>query len=334
MSETLNTGEIAAGVVGLGLMGSSIATCLLIAGHPVKGVEPVADQTGPARQRIVAHLKKAYEEGLITESPEKYEELLTVSSDYQILKDCSFVVECTLEDPLVKKNVFEKVEAVISEEAFLTTNTSAIPISDLQKFTRIPARFYGLHWMIPAHTTRFLEVICGDQSEMAGAEWLYKLAHHWAKEPTLLRKDIRGFINNRLMYAMYREAFFLVENGYASVEDIDRAARNGPGYWLTMMGIFRWMDLTGIPAYHAVIKELFPTLANTTDVPELIDRIVKEGGKGVLNGHGFYEYTPEEARCWQEGYDAFSFELRKLALKYPVDYAEQKMKSLSESDKK
>lgn len=326
MTTTFKTSEIPAGVVGLGLMGSSIVTCLLIAGHPVIGIAPMPDDMNNAGDRIHGHLFRAYEEGLIPEQPEFYEQSLVITEDYSRLKDCSLVIECTLEDIEIKKSVFGKIESVISADTLLTTNTSAIPISELQKFTLHPERFYGLHWMIPAHTTRFLEIICGDLSAMAGAEWLYKLAHHWAKEPMLLRKDIRGFLNNRLMYAMYREAFYLVENGYASVEDVDRAARNGPGYWLTLMGIFRWMDLTGIPAYHAVMKDLFPTLSNATEVPELIDRIVREGGKGVLNGKGFYDYTPEEAKCWQETYDEFSFELRKLALKYPVDIVEKKLK--------
>jgi len=306
-------------------MGSSIATCLLIAGHPVIGIAAVESDLLHAEKRILDNLHLSLKEGLITENPETLFKNLRISSDYNLLTESRIVIECTLESLEIKKAVFEKIEAVISTDALLTSNTSAIPISDLQKFLRFRKRFYGLHWMIPAFTTRFLEVICGDESEISGAEWLYKLAHQWAKEPTLLKKDIRGFLNNRLMYAMYREAFYLVENGYASVEDIDRAVRNGPGYWITLMGIFRWMDLTGIPAYHAVIKDLFPTLANTTSVPELIDDLVKDGGNGVINGKGFYNYTPDEAKCWADTYAEFSFELRKLALKYPADIVERKL---------
>jgi 3-hydroxybutyryl-CoA dehydrogenase len=97
----------------------------------------------------------------------------------------------------------------------------------------------------------------------------------------------RGFITNRLMYAMYREAFYLVENGYATVEDVDRSCRNNAGYFMTLVGVFRWMDLTGVPAYHTVMKELFPTLNNDTTVPRLIDDIVRKGGKGIANAQGF-----------------------------------------------
>jgi 3-hydroxybutyryl-CoA dehydrogenase len=196
------------------------------------------------------------------------------------------------------------------------SNTSAIPISILQKLTKHPERFFGLHWAEPSHTTRFLEVICGELSDIQRGEYLYALSHYWKKEPTLVRKDIRGFITNRLMYAMYREAFYLVENGYATVEDIDRACRNNAGYWMTLLGVFGWMDMTGVAAYHNVMKELFPTLSNSQEVPKLIDDIVKSGGRGVANGRGFYKYTPEEVKMWEDAFTEFSFDIKRLADKY------------------
>jgi 3-hydroxybutyryl-CoA dehydrogenase len=243
-----------------------------------------------------------------------------------LLKPCGLVIECTLESLEIKKSVYQKIESCIKEDAILTSNTSAIPISVLQKQTAHPQRFLGLHWAEPSHTTRFLEIICGEQSDVKKGEYLYKIAHAWGKEPTLVRKDIRGFISNRLMYAMYREAFHLVENGYASVEDVDRACRNNAGYWMTLMGVFRWMDMTGVPAYHTVLKDLFPTLSNDTGVPKLIDDIVESGGRGVANARGFYEYTKEEARLWEQTFKEFSYEIRKLALKYPADVVKKKLK--------
>lgn len=317
--------KIHVGVVGLGLMGCSITTCLLMAGHPVKAIAGIPDDLKYAKERITDHLRRSRKEGLITSPPRHYFKSLMISADYALLKDCDLVIECTLENLEIKKNVYEKIEAVIRPDAFLTSNTSAIPIGILQKQTRYPKRFYGLHWMEPSHTTRFLEVICGAESDVARGEYLCELSQHWGKEPTFVRKDIRGFITNRLMYACYREAFYLVENGYATVEDVDRACRNVPGYWMTLVGPFRWMDLTGVPAYHTVMKDLFPTLSNQTEVPKLIDDIVKAGGKGVANAHGFHEYTPEEAKLWEETYKEFSYEIRKLALKYPADVVKRKL---------
>ena len=317
--------KIPVAIVGLGLMGCSITTCMLMAGHPVIAIAPVSADLKYAKKRITDHLRRSRKEGLITSPPQHYLKSLTISEDYGQLKDCHLVIECTLEDLDIKRTVYEKIEAVIRPDALLSSNTSAIPISILQKQTRYPKRFYGLHWMEPSHTTRFLEVICGEQSDVSGAEYLYELSQRWGKEPTLVRKDIRGFITNRLMYALYREAFYLVENGYATVEDVDRACRNVPGYWMTLVGPFRWMDLTGVPAYHTVMKDLFPTLNNQTEVPKLIDDIVKAGGRGVANAHGFHPYTEEEAKLWEETYKKFSYEVRKLALKYPADVVKRKL---------
>ncbi|WP_128546494.1 3-hydroxyacyl-CoA dehydrogenase family protein [Larkinella soli] len=317
--------QIPVGVVGLGLMGCSITTCLLMAGHPVVAVAPIPADMQTALPRIGEHLTKSREQGLVTESPDHYFNNLTLTEDYGRLGNCRLVIECTLENLDIKRTVYRKIEAVVADDALMTSNTSAIPISILQQETSRPERFLGLHWAEPSHTTRFLEVICGDRTDLRHAEWLYEISHFWNKEPTLVRKDIRGFISNRLMYAMYREAFYLVENGYATVEDVDRACRNNAGYWMTLVGLFRWMDLTGVPAYHTVLTDLFPTLSNRTDVPPLIDDIVKAGGKGVLNAHGFYEYTEEEARLWRETFEEFSYEIRRLALKYPADVVKKKL---------
>ena len=317
--------EISIGVVGLGLMGCSITTCLLMAGHPVIAIAPIPLDLDFAEKRVTDHLTRAMQKGLLKNQPESFLKNLTITSDYNALVQCGLVIECTLEDMAIKKSVFEKIEAVISPDALLTSNTSAIPISILQAQTQYPSRFFGLHWMEPSHTTRFLEIICGDLSDVTKAEFLYTISQGWGKEPTLLRKDIRGFIANRLMYALYREAFYLVENGYATVEDVDRSCRNVPGYWMTLAGPFRWMDLTGIPAYHAVMKDLFPTLSNSTEVPKLIDDIVKAGGKGVSNAQGFHDYTPEEAKLWEETYKEFSYKIRELALQYPTDVVKRKI---------
>ena len=312
-------GKIAVAVVGLGLMGCSITACLLMAGHPVIAVAPVPVDLVTADERIGGHLRHSYQQGLIPVPPEDLLRRLTITADYGRLAGAALVIECTLEELAIKREVYRKIEAAVGVDTLITSNTSAIPISILQRETAHPGRFFGLHWAEPSHTTRFLEIICGESSSVEKGEWLYRLAHSWGKEPTLVRKDIRGFITNRLMYALYREAFSLVENGYASVEDVDRACRNNAGYWMTLMGPFRWMDLTGVAAYHKVMKDLFPTLCNSAEVPALIDDLVQTGGRGVANGKGFYNYAPEEARLWKETFERFSYEIRELALRYPAD---------------
>lgn len=313
------------GIVGLGLMGCSIATCLLAAGHPVVAVAPIPADVLTADSRIRHHLTDLHTHGILTETPDSVLSRLTLTESYVDLHDCRLVIECTLEDLDIKRRVYGLIEAAVSDDTVIASNTSAIPISQLQQLTRRPQRFIGLHWAEPSYTTRFLEVICGDQTEPVYAEFFYDLSHHWGKEPTLVRKDIRGFITNRLMYALYREAFDLVEKGYASIEDVDRACRNNAGYWMTLVGVFRWMDLTGVPAYLNVLKDLWPTLSNRTDVPPLIQDIVDRGGRGVANGDGFYDYAPGEAEAWRQTFERFSFEIRELALRYPADVVKKQI---------
>lgn len=324
--EQITPADLPVAVVGLGLMGCSIVTCLLMAGHPVVALAPIPADVPTALPRIRHHLAESHEHGLTTQEPDHWLANLTISENYADLRDCRLVIECTLEDPAIKQRVYALIEQQVGAETVIASNTSAIPISQLQSLTHRPQRIIGLHWAEPSHTTRFLEVICGDQTELAYAEFFYALSHHWGKEPTLVRKDIRGFITNRLMYAMYREAFDLVEKGYATVEDVDRACRNNAGYWMTLVGVFRWMDLTGVPAYLNVLKDLWPTLSNRTDVPPLIQDIVDRGGRGVANADGFYNYTLEEARLWQETFERFSFEIRELALRYPADVVKRELK--------
>jgi 3-hydroxybutyryl-CoA dehydrogenase len=314
------------------MMGSSIAVCMLMAGHTVTGVELVEGALETAKLRFKNHFKLAKEKGLIEGSPEDYLKKLTLSTILPSLKDCQLVIESIKEDKNIKKEVFQALDKIVSKDTFITSNTSAIPISDLQVFVSHPERFFGLHWMEPAYTTRFLEVICGDKSDLDKARFLYDLGELWQKETVLLKKDIPGFIANRLMYAMYREAMHLVDNEYASVEDVDRACRNVAGYFIPMMGVFRWMDFTGIGSYRKVMKDLFPTLDNSDAPGNLINKIVDEGGNGIFNGKGFYTYTKEEREIWQQLYNDFSFEIRDLTLKYPTDIVQQKIKEKKEKN--
>jgi 3-hydroxybutyryl-CoA dehydrogenase len=226
-------------------------------------------------------------------------------------------VECVFEDLDVKKDVLRKVEAVVSPEGIIGTNTSGLPVTVLQQGANHPERIVGIHWAEPAHITRFMEIICGKETKPTSAQFAAALSRRWGKEPSIVKRDIRGFITNRCMYALLREAFYLVEAGYATIADVDRSLRNDLGYWITLAGPFRFMDLTGIPAYGAVMKDLFPELSCAQEVPELMRKVVKSGAKGVSNARGFYRYTPDEAKRWEKRFTKFSYEIRALAQKYP-----------------
>jgi len=309
--------KIRIGIVGLGLMGSSIATCILAAGHEVTSFTRNIEKVGEVRRRILTFLNQLQEEGMLKEDPSTALERLTITNDFSLFTNHEVVIESIIENVDAKKRVFQQLETVLSPAAIIGSNTSAIPVTILQSGLKHPERLLGIHWGEPAHILRFLEVICGEQSDIKCAEKIVALAEEWGKEPSLVKKDIRGFITNRLMYAMMREANYLVENGYATIEDIDRACRNDMGYWITFAGLFRFMDLTGIPAYLTVMKDLFPELDNSTKAPHFIERLVASGAKGVSNASGFYPYTKESAKKWEKLFIEFTYDIRKLSERYP-----------------
>jgi 3-hydroxyacyl-CoA dehydrogenase len=220
-----------AGVVGMGLMGTSIAACLLGAGHRLACVEADSAKLRSAPKRLKELLLDSWDRGLIAVSPDKLMGRVTISGDFAALKDVTIIVESTIESVEVKRQVISKVEAAVSARALIGSNTSAIPVTRLQQGARHPERILGLHWAEPANISRFMEIICGKHTSLSNAQKAMRLARRLGKEPSLLRRDVRGFITKRIMLAMLREAFYLVESGHATIADVGRSLRNDLGYW-------------------------------------------------------------------------------------------------------
>jgi 3-hydroxybutyryl-CoA dehydrogenase len=223
----------------------------------------------------------------------------TEASKVEELAPCDFVIESILEDLDAKQKLFDEIEGVVPSAVPIASNTSALPISQLQEGRRHPRRFIGTHWAEPCHLTQFLEIIRGNQTDDATADAAMDLARRAGKNPSLVRKDVEGFIVNRMGYAMFREAFWLLENGVADIETIDRSFRNAISVWANIAGPFRWMDLTGIPAYASVMERLWPKLSRATKVPDILKALVDSGAQGISNGKGFYSYTSEERARWE-----------------------------------
>lgn len=307
------------GVVGLGLMGKSITACLLSSGQQVTVLDADPDRRREAKTRIHLLLKEMRGEGLLHEPPAALMPRLSVVQDYAAFSKCQAVIEAISENLRAKKSVLRELERVVSARCLIASNTSAIPISTLQAKAAHPERMIGMHWAEPAHVTRFMEIVCGRRTSPGTARRALHWARCWQKDPSLVRKDVRGFITNRLSYAMFREAFHLVETGVATYADIDRSLRNDVGAWITFAGPFRYMDLMGIPAYRHVMRDLLPDLHCSPRVPRLMRQMVDLGACGISNGRGFYRYTPAQARLWEELYLKFNYDIRRLADKYAVD---------------
>jgi 3-hydroxybutyryl-CoA dehydrogenase len=315
--------EIEVGVVGIGLMGSSIIVSLLAAGHRVKAIAPINADFAAADNRISEQLNNCLQAGLLKKDAAYYLNNLEITMDYYALANCGLVMECVIEDVDIKAQVYKKIADVVSTSTVIASNTSAIAITILQKLVYKPERFIGIHFAEPAYATRFLEITCGELTDACYADWVFNLAQHWGKEPTLLRKDIKGFITNRLMYAVYREIFHLIAQGKTTMEDADKAFRYDAGSWITLMGLFRRMDYIGLADYAEMFKNVFPRLSNTNSVPSVMEQIVKENGRGIQNQKGLYTYTKEEAADWEKAFAAFNEDIFKLAAMYPANVPEK-----------
>ncbi len=305
------------GLAGLGLLGRGIAACLLANGFEVAAYNRTARRGREAEAHIGEALDKLAGRKIVPRARVRnWQRRFRLERSLDGLAGCPFVVESVKEDLELKRKVFADLEAAVAPDAVIASNTSSYPIGLLQKGRRNPARFIGMHWAEPAELTRYLEVVPGEKTSPETARLAVEVGKLCGKEPTLLNFDIRGFISNRLMYAMLREACNLVELGVADLETVDRSFRNDIGWWATIAGPFRWMDLTGIPAYATVAEGLFPKLSNRKTLPKLLSDAAARGAQGIANRKGFYKYDSHSAKEWEEVWVDFTYDLRKLVEKY------------------
>jgi 3-hydroxybutyryl-CoA dehydrogenase len=293
--------ERAIGVAGLGLLGRGIVTSFLSHGFRVVALELSPDAQADARQYVKAGIQELVTRGGMDGSLlREWEGRYTVTTNVADFAPCAFVVESIFEDPQAKRALYDQLERTLAPAVPIASNTSALPISALQKDRAHPQRFIGMHWAMPCHLTRFLEVIRGEQTNDETVEAALALGRRAGKDPSLVRKDVEGFIVNRVAYATYREALWLLENGVADAETIDRSIRNARSVWANIAGPFRWMDMSGLAGYAAVMEGLFPKLSCETGLPKVMRDLIDSGARGMANGRGFYEYTPEEVERWRK----------------------------------
>jgi len=306
------------GVAGLGLLGRGIAACFLGHGFHVIAFTRRESTHEDARRYIAQAIQDLIEHADFPASlGEEWSGCYTAVDSCAELGPCDFVVESVVEDMATKQGIFDELEAALRPEVPIASNTSALPVTKLQEGRRHPGRFLGMHWAEPAHATRFMELVRGEQTSDAAFETAAALARAIGKEPALVQKDLPAFLVNRLGYALYREALNLLELGVADVETIDRSCRNALGLWATLCGPFRWIDISGGPSLYArAIEPVLPTLSNATELTERMKKLAASDARGIANGHGFYEYTEQEAARWEDLYREHAWTVRKLQDKY------------------
>lgn len=298
-------------------MGSGIALVFARAGSPVAVTARRVESLGRARNRIADGLAFLVEAGEVDE-PEAAAALgrvtlTTVLED--AVRDSALVVESVPEDVGVKSDVLARAEAAAPPDAVLTTDTSSLSVAELATAIRRPERFAGFHWFNPPELVPLVEVVSGPRTSPETAETLLRWAGEVGKTPIHVRRDIEGFIANRLQYALVREAFALVEDGICSHEDVDRAVTAGLGARWAAIGPFLSMDLAGLDVHCEVARRLYPRLASLSEPPASVRQLVSEGSLGAKTGRGLYgAYTDADVRRLTERRDAVLLALASLRI--------------------
>ena len=303
-------------ILGNGKLAYSVAVCLLHSGHPVTLFTKNKDN---ALKSINLHFTDLSE---ITSEVHEHGDLeITDVLDSKL--DFKLVIAITDEDLLEKKAMIHQLEERLSLGSVIAINTESIPLSILQDGSNYPGRVIGANWVEPAHTTYFLELITNSNCDKDLVDHLFRVAKtYWNKDPYIINNDLS--IRAKMFAAMAREAFYLVENGYVSVEDIDRSCRNDAGYYLPFAGNFRYMDLMGAYGYGMVMKDLNPELSKEDNLPVFFKDIIAEGGVGMENNKGFYKYEKGDAEKWNKIFRKFSYQIRQIISKYPFNYKKNK----------
>lgn len=274
------------GVLGGGRMGAGIAHAFLISGSHVTVVERDPESASAARERVLTAVTKSAERGLdVTGAAER----LSVATDATAFADCTLVIEAVPEILDLKIESLQRVEAVISPEATLASNTSSISIDKLAAHLSRPERFIGLHFFNPVPASKLVEIVIGG----ATAQELRTAAQGWVaqlgKTPVTVT-DSPGFASSRLGVALGLEAIRMVEEGVASAADIDAAMELG---YRHPAGPLKTTDIVGLDVRLGIAEELARELGPRFEPPQLLRDMVAKGELGRKSGQGFYDWSED-----------------------------------------
>ena len=278
------------GVVGAGTMGNGIAQVAAQIGCDVlmRDIEGAFVERG--LKNIDRFLSKSVEKGKL-DAKEKDAILGRIkgTTDMSQMKDMDFVIEVVLEELELKKKFFKELDEVCGPEVILATNTSSMSITEIAAATNRPDNVCGMHFFNPVPLMRLVEIIRGHATSDETIQVTTDLAKRMGKTTVEVKKDSPGFIVNRIMIPHFLEAIKMVEEGIASIEDIDTAVKNGLNY---PMGPFELMDLTGVDIAYFVTEYLYKELNKESKwvSPNLFKTMIRAGKLGKKTGAGWYDY--------------------------------------------
>ncbi|MFM2418165.1 MAG: hypothetical protein RL385_2888 [Pseudomonadota bacterium] len=277
------------GVLGGGLMGSGIAALFAAAGHSVRLHEPHA----PAREQLPARMAEALD---VLSAGHAISRIQLVASLHEAAQ-ADFVFEAAPEEIGLKRAIFAELVDTSPRHTILASNTSVIPIGTIARGLPTAERIVGTHFWNPPQLIPLVEVVQAEATSLATVEASMRLLAGAGKRPAHVRKDVPGFIANRLQHAMWREAIAMVADGVCDARTLDECVKNSFGLRLSVLGPLENADLVGLDLTLAIHRTIMPELdRHDHPHPFLADHVAR-GELGCKTGQGFRAWTPEEVRA-------------------------------------
>lgn len=280
-------------VVGAGLMGHGIALILARAGHKVAITDPIEDARNSVLKRISASLLSLGQPA--EDIPTIIKNISVCAEIVDAVKSADFVFEAALEKLELKQKIFAEVEIYATDTCIIASNTSVMPITKIMSLLRLKNRAIGTHWWNPPHMIPLVEVVSTEWTDKTVADQMMALLHDAGKTPVRVKKDVPGFIGNRLQHALWREAISLVENNICDAKDVDTVIKASFGRRLAVLGPLENADLVGTDLSLDIHENVLYDLESRQGPSPYLEQLVADGRLGMKSGEGFYEWTETEA---------------------------------------
>jgi 3-hydroxybutyryl-CoA dehydrogenase len=275
-------------VIGAGLMGHGIAQVFALTGHDVTITDSFKSNLETVRARISANLRDLGDDESAVDRVRPTVDLV------EAVGDADFVVEAISEDLPLKQKLFAEIESHVRPDTILASNTSVIPITAIMQGLRERSRALGTHWWNPPYLVPLVEVIGTQWTAPQAIEWTMALHAAAGKQPAHVKKDVPGFIGNRLQHALWREAVSLVEHGICDAETVDTVIKAAFGRRLAVLGPLENADLVGTELTLAIHKTVLPDIDSRPGPSPYLEQLVAAGKLGFKSGEGFRKWSPEE----------------------------------------
>lgn len=279
-------------IIGMGTMGPGMAARLARGGMQVTAYDVAS--AAIERARTMQGMAEGVLDALGIAAPATGAGTVRFTDDLaDAVSGADLVIENVPEKIEIKAEVYRKIDALVAADTIVASDTSGIPITQLQAHISNPARMVGMHWSNPPHIIPMIEVIGGEQTAPETVQTIKELIRSLGLLPVVVKKDVPGFVENRVLYALLREVVDLVERGVIDPEDIDTCVSWGIGYKLAVVGPMALLDMAGLDIYNSVSTFLNSDLADRKDVAPMIGEKIAAGTLGIKSGKGIYDYTPE-----------------------------------------